>query len=53
MTVTKKIGTNQLKTKKWHPIKMTAEKNEPQCKIKNAIYKMTVAKKTEPNSWKK
>jgi hypothetical protein len=40
-----------LKTKKWHPIKMTAaKKNEPQCKIKNAIYKMTVAKKTEPNS---
>jgi hypothetical protein len=26
------------------------EKNEPQCKIKNAIYKMIVAKKTEPNS---
>ena len=35
MTVTKKIGTRQLKTKKWHPIKMTvAKKNEPQCKIK-------------------
>ena len=26
MTVTKKIGTNQLKTKKWHPINMTVAK---------------------------